>query len=232
MTSNYVLFRSLFVDAEVPLEKEKGLEQKELEKSTDESAKVESEETQDTDVEKVGAEEEKGEGVGDEEGESDEEGKGEGGGAGDKGAAQYEAPKKPGLVQFVMWSHEEMDVDRREEGNVKDSENLDLKVQESKSQMGFLEVDNTDVEDTEMQLEEEKLDLRNVEDEKLNLRNLEDEKLDLSNVEEQKLDLRNVEDEKLNLSHVEDEKLDLSHVEAKTDIRALFDTDSESDSDL
>ena len=72
----------------MPLEKEKGLEQKELEKSTDEAAEVESEEKQDTDVGKVGDEEEKGEGDeeggGDEEDESDEEEEGDTEGGGDR----------------------------------------------------------------------------------------------------------------------------------------------------
>merc|ERR1711963_441549 len=47
-------YRDLFVDAEVPVEKEKGLQQREMEKSTDEAAEVGSEEQQDMDVGEVG----------------------------------------------------------------------------------------------------------------------------------------------------------------------------------
>ena len=155
MTRNtdHFLSRSLFVDVEVPVEKEEGLQQKELEKNSHEAAEVESEVT---DVGEKGGE--------DEEHKGDEK---------DEGAAKDEAGKKPALVHFVMWSQEEVDVE--------DSESSDFKVEDSKSQMGFLgeEADEKAVEETEMQLEEEKLD-----------------------------------------------------VGAKTDIRALFDSDSESDSDL
>ena len=132
-----------------------------MEKSTHEAAEVESEEKQYTDVGEEGGEDE--ENKGDEKGEDEEE-----------GAAKYETGKKPGLVQFVMWSQEEVDVEDSESFNVEDG----------KSQMGFLgeKVDEKAVEETEMQIEEEKLDLNNV--------------------------------------------------GAKPDIRALFDSDSESDSDL
>ena len=86
------------------------------------------------------------------------------------GAAKDETGKKPGLVQFVMWSQEEVDIE--------DSESSDVNVDDGKSQMGFSgeEANEKAVEETEMQLEED--------------------------------------------------------VGAKTDIRALFDSDSESDSDL
>ena len=132
-----------------------------MEKSTHEAAEVESEEKQYTGVGEKGGEDE--ENKGDEKGEDEEE-----------GAAKDETGKKPGLVQFVMWSQEEVDVEDSESFNVEDG----------KSQMGFLgeKVDEKAVEETEMQIEEEKLDLNNV--------------------------------------------------GAKPDIRALFDSDSESDSDL
>ena len=138
----------------MPVEKEKGLQQKELENSTHDAAEVE--EKQDTDVEMMGGED--GENKGDE---KDEE---------EVGAAKDEAGKKPGLVQFVMWSQEEVDFE--------DSESSDVNVEDGKSQMGFSgeEANEKTVEETEMQLEED--------------------------------------------------------VGAKTDIRALFDSDSESDSDL
>ena len=138
----------------MPVEKEKGLQQKELENSTHEAAEVE--EKQDTDVEMKGGEDEeniKGD-------QKDE----------DEGAAKDETGKKPGLVQFVMWSQEEVDFEH--------SESSDFNVEDGKSQMGFSgeEANEKAVEETEMQLEED--------------------------------------------------------VGAKTDIRALFDSDSESDSDL
>ena len=146
----------------MPLEKEKGLQQKELENSTLEAAEVDSEEKQDTDVKMMGGEDEenKGDQKDENEGQKDE----------DEGAAKDEAGKKPGLVQFVMWSQEEVDIE--------DSESSDVNVDDSKSQMGFSgeEANEKAVEETEMQLEED--------------------------------------------------------VGAKTDIRALFDSDSESDSDL
>ena len=146
----------------MPLEKEKGLQQKELENSTLEAAEVDSEEKQDTDVKMMGGEDEenKGDQKDENEGQKDE----------DEGAAKDEAGKKPGLVQFVMWSQEEVDVE--------DSESSDFNVEDGKSQMGFSgeEANEKAVEETEMQLEED--------------------------------------------------------VGAKTDIRALFDSDSESDSDL
>ena len=147
----------------MPLEKEKGLQQKELEKSTHEAAEVESGEKQDTDVKMVGGEDEeniKGDQKDENEGQKDE----------DKSAAKDEAGKKPGLVQFVMWSQEEVDFEH--------SESSDFNVEDGKSQMGFSgeEANEKAVEETEMQLEED--------------------------------------------------------VGAKTDIRALFDSDSESDSDL
>ena len=146
----------------MPLEKEKGLQQKELENSTLEAAEVDSEEKQDTDVKMMGGEdkENKGDQKDENEGQKDE----------DEGAAKDEAGKKPGLVQFVMWSQEEVDIE--------DSESSDVNVDDSKSQMGFSgeEANEKAVEETEMQLEED--------------------------------------------------------VGAKTDIRALFDSDSESDSDL
>ena len=102
----------------------------------------------------------------------------------DKGEAKDEADKKSALVQFVMWSQEDVDLDCMEEGNEKDSESLGLKVEDSKSQKGFLgeETGEKAVEKTEMQFEEE--------------------------------------------------KLCISNVGAKTDIRALFDSNSDSDSDL
>ena len=146
----------------MPLEKEKGLQQKELENSTHEAAEVDSEEKQDTYVEMMGGEDEenKGDQKDENEGQKDE----------DEGAAKDEAGKKPGLVQFVMWSQEEVDFE--------DSESSDVNVEDSKSQMGFSgeEANKKAVEETEMQLE--------------------------------------------------------ADVGAKTDIRALFDSDSESDSDL
>ena len=146
----------------MPLEKEKGLQQKELENSTLEAAEVDSEEKQDTDVKMMGGEDEenKGDQKDENEGQKDE----------DEGAAKDEAGKKPGLVQFVMWSQEEVDFE--------DSESSDFNVEDGKSQMGFSgeEANEKAVEETEMQLEED--------------------------------------------------------VGAKTDIRALFDSDSESDSDL
>ena len=146
----------------MPLEKEKGLQQKELENSTLEAAEVDSEEKQDTDVKMMGGEdkENKGDQKDENEGQKDE----------DEGAAKDEAGKKPGLVQFVMWSQEEVDFE--------DSESSDFNVEDGKSQMGFSgeEANEKTVEETEMQLEED--------------------------------------------------------VGAKTDIRALFDSDSESDSDL
>ena len=141
MTSDgdHIIFRSIFVAAEVPVEKENGLQRKVLanllEKSTDEADGVESKGKEDTNIGKVRGEEE------------------ENGGA----TAKDEAGKKPALVQFVIWNQEEVDVDRNE----KDSESLEFKVEDSKSQMAFLgeEADTTAVEETEMQLEEEKLDL-------------------------------------------------------------------------
>ena len=146
----------------MPLEKEKGLQQKELENSTLEAAEVDSEEKQDTDVKMMGGEDEenKGDQKDENEGQKDE----------DEGAAKDEAGKKPGLVQFVMWSQEEVDFE--------DSESSDFNVEDGKSQMGFLgeEANEKAVEETKMQLE--------------------------------------------------------ADVGAKTDIRALFDSDSESDSDL
>ena len=146
----------------MPLEKEKGLQQKELENSTLEAAEVDSEEKQDTDVKMMGGEDEenKGDQKDENEGQKDE----------DEGAAKDEAGKKPGLVQFVMWSQEEVDVE--------DSESSDFNVEDGKSQMGFSgeEANEKAVEETKMQLE--------------------------------------------------------ADVGAKTDIRALFDSDSESDSDL
>ena len=149
MTSNtdYVLFRSPFVDTLVPVEKPKSIHR---------PAEVDSKEKQDTDVGKVESDEKK-----------------------DKGAAKDDPENRPTLVQFVMWSQEEVDVDRWEEGNERD-----FKVGDCKSQMGFLgeEAGEKALEETEMQLEEE--------------------------------------------------KLTLSNVGAKTDIRALFDSDSDSDSDL
>ena len=146
----------------MPLEKEKGLQQKELENSTLEAAEVDSEEKQDTDVKMMGGEDEenKGDQKDENEGQKDE----------DEGAAKDEAGKKPGLVQFVMWSQEEVDFE--------DSESSDFNVEDGKSQMGFSgeEANEKAVEETKMQLE--------------------------------------------------------ADVGAKTDIRALFDSDSESDSDL
>ena len=146
----------------MPLEKEKGLQQKELENSTLEAAEVDSEEKQDTDVKMMGGEDEenKGDQKDENEGQKDE----------DEGAAKDEAGKKPGLVQFVMWSQEEVDFEH--------SESSDFNVEDGKSQMGFSgeEANEKAVEETEMQLEED--------------------------------------------------------VGPKTDIRALFDSDSESDSDL
>ena len=144
----------------MPLEKEKGLQQKQLENSTLEAAEVDSEEKQDTDVKMMGGEDEenKGDQKDENEGQKDE----------DEGAAKDEAGKKPGLVQFVMWSQEEVDGE--------DSESSDFNVEESKSETGFSGEETKAVEETEMQLEED--------------------------------------------------------VGAKTDIRALFDSDSESDSDL
>ena len=132
----------------------------ETNKSSHEPADVVSKGKQATDVGKVGSEEE------------------------DKGAAKDEADKKSALVQFVMWSQEDVDLDCMEEGDEKDSESLGLKVEDSKSQKGFLgeETGEKAVEKTEMQFEEE--------------------------------------------------KLCISNVGAKTDIRALFDSDSDSDSDL
>ena len=163
--TDHVLFRSLFVEDQVLVEKQKGLQRKvcakELEKSTDEAAVVESKRKQDAKAGKVRIEEED-----------------------DRGAeAKDEAGKKPALVQFVIWSQEEVDVDHREESNEKDSESSDIKVENSKSQMGFWveEAEEKTVEETKMQVEEEKLDL---------------------------------------------------NVGAKTDIRALFDSDSDSDPDL
>ena len=164
--TDHVLFRSLFVEDQVLVEKQKGLQRKvcakELEKSTDEAAVVESKRKhKDTKAGKVIIEEED-----------------------DRGAeAKDEAGKKPALVQFVIWSQEEVDVDHREESNEKDSESSDIKVENSKSQMGVWEEEAGEktVEETKMQVEEEKLDL---------------------------------------------------NVGAKTDIRALFDSDSDSDPDL
>ena len=163
--TDHVLFRSLFVEDQVLVEKQKGLQRKvcakELEKSTDEAAVVESKRKQDTKAGKVRIEEED-----------------------DRGAeAKDEAGKKPALVQFVIWSQEEVDVDHREESDGKDSESSDIKVENSKSQMGVWgeEAGEKTVEETKMQVEEEKLDL---------------------------------------------------NVGAKTDIRALFDGDSDSDPDL
>ena len=130
----------------------------ETNKSSHEPADVVSKGKQATDVGKVGSEEE--------------------------GAAKDEADKKSALVQFVMWSQEDVDLDCMEEGDEKDSESFGLKVEDSKSQKGFLgeETGEKAVEKTEMQFEEE--------------------------------------------------KLCISNVGAKTDIRALFDSDSDSDSDL
>ena len=153
MTSNtdLLLFRNLFNDDEVPEGKQK---------RSHKPAKVGSKGKQHTYAGKVGGEEEEG-----------------------KVAAKVEVEKKPALVQFIMWSQEDLDFDRKKEGDEKDSPNLDFKVKDSKSQMGFLgeEAGEKAVEETEMQLEEEKLN---------------------------------------------------SNVGAKTDIRALFDSDSDSDSDL
>ena len=129
-------------------------------KSSHKPAEVGSKGKQHTDVGKVGGEEEDG------------------------GAAKSEVEKKPALVQFVMWSHVDVDVDCREEGNEKDSQSLDFKVEQSKSQIGFLGEEAGEkavVKETEMQLEEEK---------------------------------------------------PIINVGAQTDIRALFDSDSDSDSDL
>ena len=163
--TDHVLFRGLFVEDQVLVEKQKGLQRKvcakELEKSTDEAAVVESKRKQDTKAGKVRIEEED-----------------------DRGAeAKDEAGKKPALVQFVIWSQEEVDVDHREESNEKDSESSDIKVENSKSQMGVLGeyTGEKTVEETKMQVEEENLDL---------------------------------------------------NVGAKADIRALFDSDSDSDPDL
>ena len=100
-------------------------------------AEVGSKGKQHTDVGKVGGEEE------------------------DEGAVKGEVDKKPALVQFVMWSREDVDVDRREDGHEKNSQNLDFKIEDSKSQMGFLgeEAGEMAVKETEMQLEEEKPNL-------------------------------------------------------------------------
>ena len=80
----------------------------------------------------------------------------------DEGAVKGEVDKKPALVQFVMWSREDVDVDRREDGHEKNSQNLDFKIEDSKSQMRFLGEEAGEkavVKETEMQLEEEKPNL-------------------------------------------------------------------------